>query len=87
MIYIRSPKSASSSIVDELGECNNHHTRNHNKSTCIGMHAGWEHYFYKDLQNVTNIWRDYFVFGFVRNPWKRAYSLFKYMQSDGCMSK
>ncbi|KAF8073165.1 hypothetical protein HT031_000826 [Scenedesmus sp. PABB004] len=83
-IYIRSPKAASTSIVDELGECNNVRTRGHNASTCMGMHSSWEH-FYRDPKNITDMWRDYYVFGFVRNPWKRAYSLFKYMQSDGCM--
>ncbi|WIA09571.1 hypothetical protein OEZ85_008963 [Tetradesmus obliquus] len=84
-IYIRSPKAASTSIVDELGECNNERTRGANSSTCMGMHGTWEHW-YKDPKNITDMWRDYFVFGFVRNPWKRAYSLFKYMQSDGCMA-
>eukprot|EP00878_Enallax_costatus_P016190 GHUV01016980.1.p1 GENE.GHUV01016980.1~~GHUV01016980.1.p1 ORF type:complete len:360 (+),score=69.06 GHUV01016980.1:529-1608(+) len=83
-IYIRSPKAASTSIVDELGECNNIRTRGYNSSTCMGMHSSWE-FFYKDTKNITDMWRDYFVFGFVRNPWKRAYSLYKYMQSDGCM--
>ncbi|KAI8473635.1 MAG: hypothetical protein J3K34DRAFT_518755 [Monoraphidium minutum] len=87
MIYVRSPKSASSSIMDELGECTNRHTRGFNSSYCLAMHNSWEHYFYRhgQMKNVTEMWKDYFVFGFVRNPWKRAYSLFKYMQSDGCM--
>jgi hypothetical protein len=85
-IYIRSPKAASTSIVDEFGECNNVRTHGFNASTCMGMHSSWEHFF-KDPRNITDMWRDYYVFGFVRNPWNRAYSLYKYMQSDGCMKK
>jgi hypothetical protein len=50
----------------------------------MGMHSSWEFY-YKD-SNITDMWKDYFVFGFVRNPWNRAFSLFKYLQSDGCMT-
>lgn len=84
-IYIRSPKAASTSIVDELGECTNTRTRGHNASTCMGMHSTWE-FWYKDTKNITDMWHDYFVFGFIRNPWNRAYSLYKYMQSDGCMA-
>lgn len=82
-IYIRSPKAASTTIVDELGECNNPRTRNQNATSCMGLHYYWEDDF--QPSNITDMWKDYFVFGFVRNPWSRAYSLFKYTTSDACM--
>lgn len=83
-IYVRSPKSASTSIVNELGECNNQKTRGHNSSTCMVLHFYWNS---TELapDNVQQMWKDYFVFGFVRNPWRRAYSLYKYLHSNGCM--
>jgi hypothetical protein len=31
------------------------------------------------------MWKDYFVFAFVTNPWKRAFSLFQYLNSNACI--
>jgi hypothetical protein len=80
-IYIRSPKSASTSIVDVLGECGNTRTAAHLAPSC--MKHSWEGAL--SVEEIERVWKDYFVFGFVRNPWKRAYSLYKYLHSDGCM--
>lgn len=80
-IYIRSPKSASTSIVDVLGECGNTRTAAHLAPSC--MKHSWEGAL--TVEEIGKVWKDYFVFGFVRNPWKRAYSLYKYLHSDGCM--
>lgn len=80
-IYIRSPKSASTSIVDVLGECGNSRTAAHEAASC--MKHSWEGAM--TVEEIERVWKDYFVFGFVRNPWKRAYSLYKYLHSDGCM--
>lgn len=85
-IYIRSPKAASTSIVNVLGECSNTATAGHNASSCMVLHFYWNA---SELEPATlaDTWSDYFVFGFVRNPWRRAYSLFKYLHSNGCMSE
>ena len=80
-IYVRSPKSASTSIVDVLGECGNARTAGHAKPSC--MKHSWEGAM--TVEQIEKVWKEYFVFGFVRNPWKRAYSLYKYLHSDGCM--
>lgn len=83
-IYVRSPKSASTSIVDVLGECNNNATRGFNSSSCMVLHFYWNSTELA-LDNIQQMWQDYFVFGFARNPWKRAYSFYKYLHSNGCM--
>jgi hypothetical protein len=85
-VYIRSPKAASTSIVNVLGECNNKATRGHNSSSCMVLHFYWNST-ELDTDNLQKMWKDYFVFGFVRNPWRRAYSLYKYLHSNGCMSE
>ena len=80
-IYIRAPKSASTSIVNALGECGNNKSRNAYHPSC--MRHSWE----KDLKpgELEKIWNDYFVFGFVRNPWRRAFSLYKYIHTTVCL--
>ncbi|KAF8062111.1 hypothetical protein HT031_004371 [Scenedesmus sp. PABB004] len=83
-IYVRSPKAASTSIVNVLGECNNRATAGHNASSCMVLHFYWNAT-ELDLQSLSATWKEYFVFGFVRNPWRRAYSLYKYLHSNGCM--
>jgi hypothetical protein len=85
-IYVRSPKAASTSIVNVLGECDNVRTRGHNSSSCMALHFYWPKAAMQ-LEELQDTWRDYFVFGFVRNPWRRAYSLYKYIHSSGCMSE
>jgi hypothetical protein len=85
-IYIRSPKSASTSIVNVLGECDNVRTRGHNSSSCMALHFYWPKSVL-EMESLQQMWKDYFVFGFVRNPWRRAYSLYKYIHSNGCMDK
>ncbi|KAF8055655.1 hypothetical protein HT031_006677 [Scenedesmus sp. PABB004] len=71
--YIRSPKSSSTSIMNWMGQCRYNKTRNHNATTC--MEYSWEKF--HSVSEVRALWGDYFVFGFVRNPWARAYSLWK----------
>jgi hypothetical protein len=83
-VYIRSPKSASTSIVNVLGECDNKRTRGYNSSSCMALHFYWPKSTLQ-MENLQHMWKDYFVFGFVRNPWRRAYSLYKYIHSNGCM--
>lgn len=85
-IYIRSPKSASTSIVNVLGECDNVRTRGYNSSSCMALHFYWPKSVL-EMESLQQMWKDYFVFGFVRNPWRRAYSLYKYIHSNGCMDK
>jgi hypothetical protein len=85
-VYIRSPKAASTSIVNVLGECDNKATRGHNSSSCMVLHFYWNST-ELNSDNLQKMWKDYFVFGFVRNPWRRAYSLYKYLHSNGCMSE
>jgi hypothetical protein len=85
-IYIRSPKSASTSVVNVLGECDNVRTRGYNSSSCMALHFYWPKSALQ-LESLQHMWNDYFVFGFVRNPWQRAYSLYKYLHSNGCMDE
>lgn len=85
-IYIRSPKAASTSIVNVLGECDNVRTRGYNSSSCMALHFYWPKSMLQ-LDSLQQMWKDYFVFGFVRNPWRRAYSLYKYIHSNGCMDR
>lgn len=85
-IYIRSPKSASTSIVNVLGECDNVRTAGYNSSSCMALHFYWPKSML-ELDHLQQMWQDYFVFGFVRNPWRRAYSMFKYLHSSGCMNE
>lgn len=85
-IYIRTPKAASTSIVNALGECDNVRTRGYNSSSCMALHFYWNSTVLEQ-DNLQKMWKDYFVFGFVRNPWRRAYSLYKYLHSSGCMDE
>jgi hypothetical protein len=82
-MYIKTPGAASNAIVDELGECGSKYTRGHAAASCMSQLQLMEHRF--KPEEMEKMWRDYFVFGFVENPWRRAYDAFSYMQGEGVL--
>jgi Sulfotransferase family len=68
-VYIRQPKSSSTAVLHAI------------KQQLCGLPDGKGECQPDELRHVTSldnqIWQDYFVFTFVRNPWTRMLSAYK----------
>lgn len=69
-IYVRHPKSASSTLLHNLRLCSDNSTRDCLKRLESGEYA-----------DVNSMWSAYFVFSFVRNPWQRALSSYSFLSA------
>ena len=70
VIYLRSPKAGSTTILNFFGSCG-HANQGGDKPTCLEPLA------VDDPSGYDEMWRSYFVFGFSRNPWARAVSSYR----------
>lgn len=70
LAYIKLQKTGSTSIVEHFTECGKHRE---NPETCFE----WIHGL--NASQVATVWRDYFVFSTVRNPFARAVSSFTFL--------
>lgn len=70
VIFIHNPKTAGSSM--ELFFRGRGYFRNFDQKK-----RHWDLSDYQRFLNITNL-NDYYIFGTVRNPWERAYSLWKF---------
>ena len=69
-IFITHPKSASTAIKVHLVDCRFNATAPH----CMSILEDG------DLATLRAQWADYFVFTFVRNPWARLFSSWKFLR-------
>lgn len=71
LIFLKCPKTASTSLVDHFGDC-----KFDTRDTCL---AFVRHDNVSEVQHVVSHWQDYFVFGFTRNILARAISMYRYL--------
>ncbi|PRW60994.1 Sulfotransferase family [Chlorella sorokiniana] len=71
LIYVKCPKTASTSLVDHFGDCTFD-----SRDTCLAF-VRFDNA--SEVQHVVSHWQDFFVFGFTRNVLARAVSMYRYL--------
>jgi len=74
IIYLRTQKVASTTVMTFFGECSG---PDDPSATCLLRLNAYPNL--QDLSVMEDKWNDYFVFGFSRNVWTRAISIYEYL--------
>ena len=69
-IYLRAPKTGSTSLIQLLGNCGSPEN-GADKPTCLTPLQ------VESQEQYEQLWKDYLVFGFARNPWQRGVSSYR----------